>query len=164
VDFLGAYFNDHGINLMHDNFFRPWAPETKQLVELVDAEAPDLAALLHSGGNGANCFLPTHYVPVYEKEKLYSLDQALAQSSQKHGLPYIMRTAPKEDGVEYPPPSFNLASALHHVCGGTSFVYETSMGLDAGGVVLNPDQILDAHFLLFEQLIRHALGDHEVKG
>jgi len=164
VDYLGAYFNDHGINLMHDNFFQPWAAETKRLVALVDEEAPDIVALLHSGGNGANCILPTHYVPVYEKEKLHRLDRALDRRSRESGLPYIVRTAPAEDGIAYPPPSFNLASALHHVCGGTSFVYETSMGLDAGGVVLSPDQIIDAHFLLFEQLIRHALGDNEDKG
>jgi hypothetical protein len=157
VEFLGAYFNDNGINLMHDNFFQPMANETKTLMELADVEAPDFTVLLHSGGNGANCILPTHYVPVYEKEKLYRFDQALDQSSKANGLPFISRTAPTEDGAASPPPSFNLASALYHVTGGTSLVYETSMGLDAGGVVLNADQILDTHFLLFEQIIKQYM-------
>jgi hypothetical protein len=48
-DFLGSYFNDDGVNLMHDNFFAPMARETSALLGLADAEAPDFTVLLHGG-------------------------------------------------------------------------------------------------------------------
>ena len=163
VDFLGAYFNDDGVNMMHDQFFEPFANETKALLRLAADEAPDMTVLLHSGGNGKNGMLPTHYIPHIVKQRLHRLDVRLDKRSSERGLPYISRLTPAEDGMESPPPSFNLASAVHHVCGGASVVYETSMGLDAGGIVLSADEILDAHFVLFEELIRDLLaGDNGI--
>ncbi|HZN57314.1 MAG TPA: M14 family zinc carboxypeptidase, partial [Planctomycetota bacterium] len=38
VGILGAYFNDDGINLMHDDFFSPMAEETKALLRVAREE------------------------------------------------------------------------------------------------------------------------------
>ena len=45
---LGAYFNDDGVNLMHDEWFEPMAPETKAFFQLARQEAPDFIISLHS--------------------------------------------------------------------------------------------------------------------
>src|SRR5712691_816881 len=64
---LGAYFNDNGVNLMHDEFFAPLAPETKALLRLAREEAPDYILNLHSHGVNPE-ILATAYVPRYCKE------------------------------------------------------------------------------------------------
>jgi hypothetical protein len=56
-----------------------------------------------------------------------------------------------------PYPSFNMTTAIHHACGGMSLTFESNMGLDAPGVKLSPDEILDSHFILFEQMFRFSL-------
>ncbi|PYI84542.1 MAG: hypothetical protein DME26_13080, partial [Verrucomicrobia bacterium] len=38
---LGAYWNDEGINLMHDEWFDPMAGATRALFRLAREEAPD---------------------------------------------------------------------------------------------------------------------------
>src|SRR5262249_25704397 len=45
---VGAYFNDDGVNLMHDEWMDPMAAETCAFLKLVRAEAPDFIASLHS--------------------------------------------------------------------------------------------------------------------
>jgi hypothetical protein len=40
VGTLGAYFNDDGINLMHDEWFDPMAAETRAYLKLAREEAP----------------------------------------------------------------------------------------------------------------------------
>ncbi|MGO4268684.1 hypothetical protein AB4Z22_02380, partial [Paenibacillus sp. TAF58] len=57
-----------------------------------------------------------------------------------------------------PNPSFNLTAAIHHVCGGMSMTFESNMGLDAPGVKLTPNEILDSHFVLFEEMFRFHLA------
>src|SRR6266700_4426070 len=48
VGTLGAYFNDAGINLMHDEWFQPMAEETRGFLRLAREEAPDFIVSLHS--------------------------------------------------------------------------------------------------------------------
>ena len=64
ADFLGAYYNDDGVNLMHDNFFMSMAPETKALLALADAESPECVIGLHGGSNSLNVLLQPAHVPV----------------------------------------------------------------------------------------------------
>ena len=48
--FLGGYFNDDGINLMHDQFFHPMAKETQALLDLAAEEHADSIIQLHEIG------------------------------------------------------------------------------------------------------------------
>ena len=41
VGILGAYFNDDGVNPMHDDFFLPMASETEAILRLAREEARD---------------------------------------------------------------------------------------------------------------------------
>jgi hypothetical protein len=65
-----------------------------------------------------------------------------------------------EDGTRFPPPSFNLCSALHHACGGTAFVYECCLGVrTAPYPKVTHEQILDLQMLLYDELFRFALAN-----
>jgi len=44
IGFLGCYFNDRGINPMHDEFFAPMGPEAPAILRVALQEGPDLAA------------------------------------------------------------------------------------------------------------------------
>jgi hypothetical protein len=69
---LGAYWNDDGVNLMHDDWFEPMAPETRAFFRLAKEEAPDYIVSLHSHGS-APSVEPTAYAPRTVKETLKEL-------------------------------------------------------------------------------------------
>ena len=161
VSFLGSYFNDDGINMMHDNFFSSPARETKALFDIADAEAPDFTLLLHGGGNTRNCILHTAYAPLFVKQRNRCLGLRIKEEAIKHNLEFLEPKIQNDDS--YPPSSFNLASALHHVSGTCSIVYESNQGLNYGRelkeweTVLSFEEILTHHYILFEQTIKYAL-------
>jgi hypothetical protein len=152
---LGAYFNDCGINLMHDEFTAPMAPETRALLRLARDEAPDYLLNLHSHGVAPE-ILRTAYVPRYCKETEARFAERLMARYREAGLPAGSIPTPREDGETYPPPSFNLTSALHHVCGGVSMLFECSHGLKEY-VPVTHDQILDLELTLFDELLAFAV-------
>lgn len=67
--YLGSYFNDDGINFMHDNFFAPMARETAALLELSELESVDFHVSLHGGANNPIHFPAIHYLPPVIKRK-----------------------------------------------------------------------------------------------
>jgi hypothetical protein len=157
VEHLGGYYNDDGVNLMHDNFFAPMAEETRSLMKLVDSEAPDFIIQLHGGGNIEDILLYPAYAPLYVKKKVREFDRQLLNSFKEKGLGYQIKENSFEDGCSYPPPSFNLTSALHHICGGVSVLYESNSALSEDGVVFSHDEILDHHMVLFEEILKFHL-------
>jgi len=157
VGLLGAYFNGDGINLMHDEFFAPMAEETKALLRVAREEAPEFILNLHSHG-AAPQMIRTSYVPRYCKETEARFAERLAARLRQAGLPAANAPTPSEDGERYPPPAFNLTSALHQVCGGISMLFECPHGLkDNKYPKVTHDEILDIELLLFEELLAFAL-------
>jgi hypothetical protein len=156
---LGAYWNDDAVNLMHDEWFDPMAPETLAFFRLAREEAPDYIVSLHSHGS-APAVLPTHYVPRTMKETLKALGDRVQKRYADAGLPHRASGGPavEEDGVKYPPPSFNLTSALHHACGAVSFVFETCTSAKHPRLPqATLDQLLDLQLLLYDELLRFAV-------
>ncbi len=157
VGVLGAYFNDDGINLMHDEFFAPMAEETKAVLDVAREEAPDFIINFHSHGS-APMILQTRYVPWYHKEMEAAFATGLMERYKEEGLPAGNPPVPSKDGEDYPPPSFNLTSALHHVCGGMSTLFECPHGLkEEKYVKVTHDQILDLQLVLYEEFLAFAL-------
>src|SRR5262249_43907693 len=107
---------------------------------------------------------PTAYVSHTTKATIKDFAGKLYKRYSEAKLP--SRSAgpePKEDGVGFPPPSFNLCSALHHACGGVSFVHETCVGVKTAPYpVLTHEQILDMQMLLYDELFRYAV-EHPVQ-
>jgi hypothetical protein len=159
VGFLGAYHNDDGINIVHEDFFSPTADETKAILSIARKEAPDYIAVLHSHG-GEPRPLPVAYVPRFIKEKVKQFCDQLADRYESEGLPFRRPEEIKEDGIEFPPPAFNLISALHHTCGAMPFTFECPHGLsDEQYPHVTHDQILDIQLILYEELFKFALED-----
>ena len=160
VDFLGGYFNDDGVNLMHDNFFHPMAAETQALMDLCDAEHADWVLHLHGGTNSVNDLLQTDYVTLECQQAIRDLAVRCDRYVLDHmpDLRFRIRDLPgPAQGVN--PPSFNLTSALHHVCGAVSAVFESNECIvDEPGTLYNHEQVYRAHRVLFEQCMRTALG------
>lgn len=157
VSYLGAYYNDDGINLMHDNFFLPMASETKALFHLVEEEAPDYILLMHGGTNTVNQLLQPCFVPLGIKNKVHELSVRISLESAKKGLEYY--TSPIKEDSPSVTQSFNLVSALHHLCGAVAITYESNQGLDIeGSLSCSYEEILDHHYILFEQTLKMSLG------
>lgn len=156
---LGAYFNDDGVNLMHDEWFAPMAAETKAFFELARDEAPDYVVSLHSHG-ATPSIEPTAYVPRTVKEAVKQLGDRVQRRYSVAGLPYRTTGGPEavEDGVRFPPPAFNLTSALHHASGAVSFLYECCMGVKTAPYPrVTHENILDLQLLFFDELFQYAV-------
>lgn len=164
VGILGAYFNDDGINPMHDEFFAPMAAETKAILDVARIHAPDTIVSLHSHGN-APVILSTAYVPRYAKEAAARFAEHLMARYKAAGLPAGSPPVPAEDGKTFPPPSFNLTSALHHACGGVAMVFECPHGVKKTRYPqVTHDQILDIQLILYEELLGFAIENPRAHG
>ncbi len=154
---LGAYWNDDAINLMHDEWFAPMAPETRAWFKLARDEAPDYIVSLHSHAVNPS-IEPTDYVPYTVKLTIQKIGDRMQNRYAEAGLPHRAGgPAPQVEGEKFPAPSFNLTSALHHACGAVSFVYETPAGVITESVTrLTHDQLLDLQLLFYDELFRFA--------
>ena len=105
VGTLGAYFNDDGVNLMHDDWFDPMAAETRAFLKLAREEAPDYLVSLHSHASHPS-IEPTAYVPRTVKETIRAIGDRVQRRYADAGLPHRAGgPAPAEDGTDFPPPS-----------------------------------------------------------
>ena len=157
VGFLGCYFNDAGINPMHDEFFHPLGPEAPAILEVARREGPDLIVSLHSH-SAAPALLRPAYVPREIQETVRDLAVQYygfcAARSLPHGVPFDVRFAGGD-----PPPPFNLVSALYHVSGAPAFVFECPHGVrDEGACRVSLEEILDMQLTLYEAMMRFALA------
>jgi hypothetical protein len=157
IGWLGCYFNDDGINPMHDEFFAPMGPEAPAILKVAMEEGPDLAVSLHSHGSAPAVLRPA-YVPMEIQEEVRGLaashNTLLAERSLPHGGVFEA----KPEGGDVPSP-FNLTSALYHISGATSFTHECPHGIVGEKMCqVTFDEILDIQLTLYEAMMRHALG------
>ena len=156
VKTLGAYFNDSGVNLMHDEWFDPMAAETRAFLRLAREEAPDFIVSLHARTSDP-AILSTAYVPRAVKEKVKELGDRVQRRYAAEGLPHEAGgPVPREDGVAFPPPPFNLTSALHHACGAVTFTHECCRYGSKSGAMTH-EQMLDIQLLLYDELFKYAV-------
>jgi hypothetical protein len=154
VGFLGCYFNDKGINPMHDEFFAPMGTEAPAILKVAAAEGPDLAVSLHSHENKPAVLRPA-YVTVEVQQNIRSLAEQCYALLAERGLPHGGLFEAKPEGGKNPSP-FNLTSAMYHVSGANSFTFECPHGLKDGCRV-DFGQILDIQLTLYEVMIRHEI-------
>jgi hypothetical protein len=163
VGILGAYFNNDGINMMHDDWFSPMAAETEAILEIARSEAPDMTVSLHSHHQTSR-ILPANYVPWYLKMRIDALTRSLNQRYAMLGLPSFPEeyfSAPGLEDESFPPKaSFNLIPALHHVSGTMAFTFECSHGTvtdDAPEPPVSYDDILDIQLNLYDEMLDYIL-------
>lgn len=156
VGFRGCYFNDAGINPMHDEFFLPMSSEAPAILRVAREEGPDLAVSLHSHA-GAPALLRPSYVPLEVQQAVRVLAERSYAVLTEHELPSgRLFEAQAERGAA--PAPFNLVSALYHVSGATTFTFESPRGVtDERACHVDLDQIIDIHLLLFRTMLAHAV-------
>jgi len=164
VGILGAYFNDDGINMMHDDWFSPMAAETKAILDIARSEAPDLTVSLHSHHHKPR-ILPAAYVPWYLKQEIDSLTRRVNKRYEALGLPSYeddWLPPPKVEDTSYPPrTSLNLIPVLHHVSGTMAFTFECSHGTLRSGdtdPMVTYSEILDIQLHLYDEMLKYILG------
>jgi hypothetical protein len=156
IGFLGCYFNDVGINPMHDEFFAPMSAEAPAILRVAMEEGPDLAVSLHSHENRPAILRPA-YLPLDEQAKVVSLAEVTYTLYNKRNLPHGGLFEPAAENGPVPKP-FNLVSALYHASGATSFTFECPHGIDNEKACrVSLDDILDIHLTLYEGMLRYAL-------
>ena len=152
--FLGCYFNDAGINAMHDDFFKPMSNEVQVVLDLCKRLAPDIVASLHSYELPPGLLCPV-YVPKEIKLQVQEIADDYATVLKKYGLTASGFSLSDESGVV--PPPFNLVSAVYHICGATSFVHECSHGLrDRQWKEYSLNDILDMQLALYEAIFKYS--------
>jgi hypothetical protein len=154
VGFLGCYFNDAGVNPMHDEFFAPMGPETAAFLRLAREEGPDLVVSLHSHEANPAVLRPA-YVPVEVQQDIRALADECYALLQARQLPagWLFEVGP-EGGPH--PESFNLTSALYHVSDAGSFTFECPHGV-RGNCLVTLEQILDIQLTLYEAMLQHEI-------
>ncbi len=154
VGFLGCYFDDAGINPMHDEFFTPMGPEAPAILKIAREEGPDLVVSLHSHESEPALLRPA-YVPAEVQQDIRLLAEECYALLDKRNLPHDSPFEVRAEGGRNPD-SFNLTSALYHICGAGSFTFECPHGL-RDGCQVTLEQILDIQLALYEAMLRHEI-------
>lgn len=151
-EFLGGYFNDDGINMMHEDYFGKISNETECLFKIAREEAPDFMILLHGGTNSRGGILPPDFTTETSLREADELSHIILDRCVNEGLRYqIFNQHAIGD-------AFCLPSAMHHVSGGVAFTFESNQGLvDAPGAPDSGEDIHKIHLILFEEACRYAL-------
>ena len=156
IGWLGCYFNDQGINPMHDEFFAPMGPEAPAILKVAMEEGPDLAVSLHSHGSAPAVLRPA-YVPIEIQEAVRALAIQHNTSLKERNLPHGGVFDARPESGEVPAP-FNLTSALYHISGAVSFTHECPHGIaDEGMCPVTWQEILDIQLCLYEVMMRFAI-------
>lgn len=153
VSYLGSYFNDDGINMMHEDFMGGnVSRETRLLLDICRREAPDFSILLHGGDNSPDHIIPPAYAFGRAMEEALSLSRRVEARHKAAGLAYSYHPDPhKEEGNA--PLAFNLVSAMHHSCGEPVVTYESNQGLvEARSPGFSYEEIYLAHRILFSEV------------
>jgi hypothetical protein len=150
VCFLGAYFNDDGVNMMHDEWSSPMSETTKALLTIARKEGPDMLLNLHSSMHDPH-FFPTPYIPVSVKMRLDNFAKRFFNVIEGYGYSHGACSLNLEDGpAGITPPAFNLSSMLYHTGVDMSLVFESPHGVMDNTNYYGYTDILRIHHTLFE--------------
>jgi len=163
VGFRGCYFNDAGVNPMHDEFFHPFSTEAPALLHLAQLEAPDYVVSLHSHSSNPTVLRPA-YVPIEVQQHVADFAGFCYAMLEKRGLPHGVQFVPGPETGE-PPAPFNLVSALYHISGAAAFTFECPHGLRGEKTCsVSWEQILDIQLTLALALFRFAVAGAAEEG
>lgn len=161
VEHLGSYYNDDGINMMHDFFFTDPASETKALLKIAETFAPDFTVLFHGGDNCEPHMAGVGYLFEDTKEKIRAFQQFIADQFKERGFSLGGNGVNETDTK-----SFNLTSAIVHVCGEPAITFESNQGLnyfDKGKVKYTYDEIYRHHMFTIEGLCKFLLDQYSLR-
>ncbi|MBQ8689301.1 MAG: hypothetical protein IJ515_02945 [Clostridia bacterium] len=158
VDYLGGYFNDEGVNMMHEDFIGgKISTGTQAVLDVCRNDAPDFSVLFHGGSNSTACMLDTDYGAKKAKIETFEIANLVKEKCDAAGVRYAV--VPISNYEERDPQvSFNLPSAMHHCCGTPCVTFESNQGLcDHGTVIYDHDEIYASHMIYMTEVIRYYL-------
>lgn len=158
VGVLGAYFDDDGVNMMHDDWASPMSGTTRALLQLVAREGPDCVVNLHSYAH-APALLQSEYVPVSYRRRVYETAASLYARLDRAGLGHAPLNSAalrveQSDDVHL---GMNLQSMFYHVGAAFGLLFESPHGAGELAESFDYDRILDVHLHLFETAIDDLL-------
>lgn len=165
VGILGSYFDDAGINIMHDEWHSPMSKTTEAILEIAANEGPDTVINLHSC-NYDPLFNPVHYIPFSAKKRLNDLVEKVFNDLKAAGLPFAkgQQSMLCEDGPEGTvPPALNLNSMLYHAGAELSFLFESPHGVKDNPTVYTYSDLLKINELIISTTCDYVLESLLVK-
>jgi hypothetical protein len=166
TQFPGGYPNDHGVNLMHDDFLGARQPETQALLDLTARERPDLILNLHTGA-GANDYYARMHVPVMEealRPAFNGLYRAVHTALVRAGMQGSSDLSVEADPSRTQGFGYNLDTVLDYNCGALSVVVEAPSHAYAGrnqrGEVVrhSADQLVDEALLVQQEAMSYLVA------
>ena len=158
-DFLGSYFNDDGVNMMHDYFFTNPCAETKAVLQTAETFAPDFTVLFHGGSNNKPHMAGSGYLFQSTKAKINAFQQFIADEYKDIDFSLGGEGVNDRSNV-----SFNLTTAISHVCGEPAITFESNQGLNYFDekqpwlVKYTYDEIYQHHMISLEGLCKFVLN------
>ena len=149
VGILGGYFNDDGVNMMHDDWASPMSETTAAFLKMAAEEGPDILLNLHSHSHDPS-ILPPAYIPITARLKQDEISEKLYASLGKEGYSFVRHPFTSQDGEEGKiPPALNLTGMFYHVGTDISLTFESPHGVVGGENEYGYDDILKIHNVLF---------------
>jgi hypothetical protein len=158
VDYLGGYYNDDGVNMMHDDFFGKMSNEVRAVLDVCLEEAPDFSILLHGGTNTVAAILLPAYSSGIARTTVKEVSETVGEKCAAEDIKFTVTKTIEGKENNPVPPSFNLISAMHHCCGEPCVTFESNQGLSYGKVIYTHEQIYRSHMILFESTFERMLA------
>ena len=152
--FMGAYYNDNGVNLQYDVFIPRHQPETLAWMDYYLAERPDGVLIWHCNG-GSLMGPPEYYLPPGFQHECSRLAGALRARLLREGFAAGRMSWAGLPGMGKP--GFNQMAAVYHVCGALPLMCELPAGNDL--TPMTCDQMLDIGLLTIEETLIYAHDD-----
>lgn len=151
VRFRGGYYNDHGVNLQHDNFFGPCvAPENDAIRKLFLHEIPDGFLTLHAHGGLPSFIAPDAFLsPGYQRKQVEASMYVTSRLADR-GIGVL-----RPEDLVVPPWSFYFQTWLHHMTGALPLLFEFCHGLKTRPFPLQ--DTLDTGLILTEGWLDYCL-------
>jgi len=157
VGILGGYFDDNGVNMMHDEWTSLMSNTSKAIFDMVRNEAPNMYIDLHSCGSGP-VLLPARYTPFSVKQRLERFKSILREQLLKQNYWIKDSNIVAIEGEEGKPiPAFNRTSMLYHTGADLPFVFENPHGC-IEYTPLSYEDILNIDHILFETALDFICG------
>jgi hypothetical protein len=157
VNFLGCYFDDAGVNAMHDDFTRPLSVTAPAILDIARAEGPDLVVALHSS-TPPPWLIRGAYTPLESQQVIHDLAVLFNELLEEIPLPHGVPPTPGPEKGEIPRP-YNLVSAIYHVSGAAAAALECPHGIQppAPFPEFSLEDILEIQLALYRAMLRSAL-------
>lgn len=161
VGFLGCYFDDAGVNPMHDEFTSPFGVSAPAILDVARREGPDITVSLHSS-SPPPWLIPAAYSPIGMQKEVSALAESFHALLEQAGLPHgkVPQPGPETGPILKP---FNLVSALHHASGTVALAMECPHGLRTEAFpMFELEELLDMQLSLYRAVLSYAL-EHSIE-